>query len=220
MLRALLLDFDGVIKESLDIKTEAFAALFAPWGETAMARARAHHLANGGMSRFEKIPLYLREYCGVAPDADLVARLVADFADRVTDAVIASPYVPGARGLIERSAAAGLVLAVVSGTPEDEMRDIVERAGLAPFFARVYGSPRGKRELLELAFADLGVTPGECLFVGDSINDFRPALALGVPFVGRVRPGTDDPFPPDVVRVADLAGIDPVAIHARALARV
>ena len=202
--RALFLDFDGVIKESLDVKTRAFGELFAPWGAEVMARARAHHVANGGMSRYKKIPLYLREYCGVEPTDELVARLLNEFAGKVIDEVVAAPFVPGALDLIRGSHAAGLPLAIVSGTPQDEMDLIARRCGLDGWFAHVYGSPRDKHELLALACQEMALAPGEALFVGDSINDWQPAQDLGIPFVGRLRPGEGNPFPDGTFCVRDF----------------
>ena len=52
-------DFDGVIKESVNIKNEAFKKLFADQSKSIIKRISYHHLANGGMSRFEKIPIYI-----------------------------------------------------------------------------------------------------------------------------------------------------------------
>jgi beta-phosphoglucomutase-like phosphatase (HAD superfamily) len=57
--RVLFWDFDGVIKESVGVKTEAYTRLFEPFGAAVAARVREHHEAHGGMSRFEKLPLYL-----------------------------------------------------------------------------------------------------------------------------------------------------------------
>ena len=202
--RALFLDFDGVINESLDVKTRAFGEILAPWGEAAMARAREHHVANGGMSRYKKIPLYLREYCGVEPTDDLVARLLDEFADKVIDEVVASPFVPGVLDLIRGAQTAALPLAIVSGTPQGEMDLIVARCGLDGVFARVYGSPRDKHELLALACLELAVAPEDILFVGDSINDWQPAQDLGIPFVGRLRPGEESPFPAGTFCVHDF----------------
>ena len=53
-------DFDGVIKESVSVKTDAYLELFRPYGSDVCKQVKNHHLANGGMSRFDKIPLYLK----------------------------------------------------------------------------------------------------------------------------------------------------------------
>ena len=47
-------DFDGVIKESTDIKTEAYTSLFDDRGVDFCEFVRRHHLENVGLSRFEK----------------------------------------------------------------------------------------------------------------------------------------------------------------------
>ena len=59
-------DFDGVVKDSLDIKSLSFENLFLPFGTEIASRVRIHHERNGGVSRFEKIPLYL-QWAGQPP---------------------------------------------------------------------------------------------------------------------------------------------------------
>ena len=53
ILKVIVLDFDGVIAETLDIKADAFAVLFADYPEHVEAIVRLHR-ENGGMSRYEK----------------------------------------------------------------------------------------------------------------------------------------------------------------------
>ena len=53
-------DFDGVIKDSLEIKTNAFYQLFQEYGIDIANKVKEHHLLNGGMSRYEKMPIYLK----------------------------------------------------------------------------------------------------------------------------------------------------------------
>ena len=58
MLKGIIFDFDGVIAESVQVKTDAFAALYAVNGKDIVKKVINHHEANGGMSRFEKIKHY------------------------------------------------------------------------------------------------------------------------------------------------------------------
>ena len=218
MLRAVFLDFDGVIKESLDIKTDAFVALFAPWGEEVTEKVRKHHVANGGMSRYRKIPMYLREYCVHAGengevDQALADKLLADFAERVVEEVIRAPLVPGVVEFIRGCTEGGTPVAIISGAPHDELCSIIERMGMGADFARIYGSPRDKDELLKLALQDFDCKAEETLFIGDSINDYTPAKALMVPFAARVRSDRDDHFPEDVYRIADFVGMSAQVLY-------
>ena len=52
-MKAIIFDFDGVIAESVDVKTEAFKELFKAYPDKVKAIAD-FHIDNGGMSRFDK----------------------------------------------------------------------------------------------------------------------------------------------------------------------
>jgi len=49
-------DFDGVIKESVEVKTQAYFSLFELFGPGVASKVRKHHIANGGMSRLINSP--------------------------------------------------------------------------------------------------------------------------------------------------------------------
>ena len=51
-------DFDGVIKDSVKVKSDAFEQLFLPFGKKLAKEVRLHHETNGGMSRFDKLHIY------------------------------------------------------------------------------------------------------------------------------------------------------------------
>ena len=53
-------DFDGVIKESVSVKTDAFEELFKPYGDIVRKKVKNHHIENAGMSRFNKIPFIFK----------------------------------------------------------------------------------------------------------------------------------------------------------------
>ncbi|MBI4348185.1 MAG: HAD family hydrolase [Elusimicrobia bacterium] len=206
MLKAVVLDFDGVVLQSVDVKTKAFAELFA--GEAPQARRRIvdYHLANGGISRFEKFRWAYREVLRRELPADEEASLGRRFNELVEEGVVAAEWVPGAREFLD-FAQGRVPLYVASGTPEDELRRIVERRGLASRFAGVFGSPSKKAEILRRAAASSGSAPGELAMVGDAINDYDAARAAGSAFVGVVEPGRESPFPKDVVVLPDLRGL-------------
>ena len=56
-IKAIIFDFDGVIVESMDIKTQAFAHLFRKCSEDIIKKVIQLHLDNGGMSRYEKFKI-------------------------------------------------------------------------------------------------------------------------------------------------------------------
>ena len=58
--KTVFLDFDGVIKDSVGGKSDAFEKLFLPFGTGISKKVRLHHEDNEGVSRFDKLPLYLK----------------------------------------------------------------------------------------------------------------------------------------------------------------
>lgn len=53
MIKAIIFDFDGVIIESAEIKTDAFRTLFAGYPDM-LPEIIAHHQKNSGISRYKK----------------------------------------------------------------------------------------------------------------------------------------------------------------------
>ena len=129
------------------------------------------------------------------------------FSNLVVGKVLACSFVPGAREFL-KAHHRSTPLFVVSGTPDEELAAIVAGRGLTPYFKGVYGSGRGKAEILRSKLADLACTARDLVFVGDGLTDFEAARAVAVPFVGRVRDGEDSPFPASTAVVSDLTGLD------------
>lgn len=177
-------DFDGVIKESVDIKTGAFVHLFENWGMEVAAKVRAHHLANGGMSRFDKLPLYLR-WAGKEPDTSLVNEFCERFSRLVLRGVINAPWVPGAERLL-RFNPYRQNFVLVSATPQEELDLILQALDLTHCFSRVFGAPISKALAIGMSLADFGTKPDDCLMIGDARVDMEAAQANGVPFLLRL----------------------------------
>ena len=56
--QAIVFDFDGVLPESVKAKGDAFYALYQAEGSNIQQQVLDYHLANGGVSRFDKIRYY------------------------------------------------------------------------------------------------------------------------------------------------------------------
>jgi len=209
-------DFDGVLAESVSVKTEAFAALYREHGPDIERQVVAHHLANGGMSRFEKFRHYHATFLGHPLDDDGVAALSARFSHLVEEAVTASPWVPGARRLVEDAAAHGTAL-VVSATPDEELHRILARRGMDGLFSEAHGSSRRKADILMDVQARYGVSGRSVVMIGDAINDFSAAAEGGTLFLGRVPADHPNPFPPGTPVVSDFSAVDAATVLAQAV---
>ena len=206
---AIVFDFDGVLVESVDVKTRAFAALYAEHGEAVVRAVTDYHLANGGISRYVKFRHYQENLLGRPYDDALGAELSARFSRLVVDAVVAAPAVAGAREFLERYHAR-VPLYVASGTPEEELREIVARRGLGGYFAGVYGTPATKGEILRRIAAARALDPARILMVGDALSDLAGAREAGTAFIGR-RTAGGEAFPAGVTVIADLRELPALA---------
>jgi len=176
-------DFDGVIKESLEVKSIAFERLFLPYGTDVAARVRAHHEAHGGVSRFEKMPVYL-EWAGESATQDRVQEFCARFGDAVRQAVIDAPWVEGVEPYL-RSNHARQCFVLVSATPQQEIEAIARALQLTTCFERIYGAPTSKADAIRKELAARSQPLESCVMVGDSDTDLSAASVNGIPFILR-----------------------------------
>ena len=206
LLKAIALDFDGVILESVDLKTRAFRALFKECPEH-IDRIVQFHLDNTGLSRYEKFEVIYREFFGLPLSGEEKDRLGYEFGRLVEREILECPFVPGAQRFLDL-VAPSYPLFVISGTPESELHRIIDARGLEAYFRGVYGSPRSKAEILSSILAQSGWRSDELLFIGDSRIDYDAARQVSAIFIGRVPTSASSPFPsPDVKIVGDLAAL-------------
>lgn len=176
-------DFDGVIKDSVDVKTKAYEALFLPYGVEVAARVRAHHEANGGMSRFDKIPLYLG-WAGLPVSDDRARMFCAQFSEMVLQGVIDAPWVGGARDyLLQHCGRQYFIL--ITATPQEEIEFIIDRLGIIHCFREIYGAPKGKSEVVADVLQRLKIDRDQALIIGDAETDLLAARTNAIPFLLR-----------------------------------
>lgn len=175
-IQALLFDLDGTLLDSFPGHYRAYEATFGRYG---IALTKDRFLQN-------YTPNWLQMYAvlGLPPE-------MWDEANRywLEEAARQEPMLfPGVREALEELAALVPLGLVTSGTRERVARDL-NRTGITHLFAVVVDAesvsePKPSPEGLRVALAQLGVQPGDALYVGDSEDDYRMAQAAGVAFVG------------------------------------
>lgn len=200
--QAVFFDFDGVILDSVNVKTKAFEKMFEPYGPEVQKKVVQYHLENGGVSRFDKFRYYYENILKSSIEELEIQKLSQEFSDLVVNEVIDSNFIEGAYETLEKLAQASIPAYVVSGTPHDEINLIVKRKKLDHFFIEVHGSPRKKWEISQDLLDRKGYDPLNCIFIGDSFSDYQAAQKTGMQFLGIVPEGSSSPFPKDT-KVSD-----------------
>ena len=209
-LRAVVFDFDGVVLESADVKTDAFVELFAHLPADQVESVRRHHLDNMGISRFKKFAWIFENLLGKAITDHESQSLGVRFSDIALARILVAPFVPGAREALE-ALAPRYPLFVASGTPDGELKDIVARRDLGGFFREVWGTPTEKPQILADLMARHDLAADQVLFIGDGMSDYKAARATGVHFLARDTPALHDEWVRlGCRRVPDLATLPEV----------
>lgn len=199
----IVFDFDGVILESADIKTRAFGRLFEHHPDHVEAIVELH-LRLAGVSRFEKFKLIHADILDLPLDDTELERLGEEFSRLALEEILRCPFVPGAREFLAARHETHRLF-VASGTPQEELRQIVRERKLERFFEGIYGTPAEKAEIAKRILAETGAERHEAVFVGDATTDLDGARGAGVPFIGRLPASGPNPFEGEGVPVvADL----------------
>ena len=182
--RYIFWDFDGVIKDSVEIKSNAYEDLFLQWGELVSHKVRDHHRLNGGMSRFDKIPLYL-SWTNENVNEVLINKLCNDFSNLVKSKVINSPWVPGVVELINNLNSSGHNCFIVTATPQDEIIEILHELKLHSLFKEVIGAPTNKSDAIKLIIEKHKILKDNAVMFGDSKTDMIAARNNNIDFILR-----------------------------------
>lgn len=192
MIKAIIFDFDGVLCESVEVKTEAFRKLFLDYPEH-LDEILAYHMDKGGVSRYKKFDHIFKHIIKKALSQETSEELGLKFSEYAYREVVKAPFVEGAEAFLKKFYRSKK-LYIASGTPEDEMVAIVKEKNIEHFFAGVYGSPKTKYEIAAQILENEKLNPEEVIFVGDAITDYEGAQKAGVRFIGRIHEQHDDPF--------------------------
>lgn len=205
-IRAIIFDFDGVILDSVESKTRAFARLFAPWGAEAVQHMVDYHRAHGGISRFEKIRYFYREVLREPLSDSELAKHADDFRTFAFNEVVAASWIPGAKEFLD-TWHTHYAMFIASGTPDGELREIIDLRGMQQYFAEVHGSPEAKESIIQSILLRYTLAPQDVVFIGDAITDYRAAVATGIRFVGVAGHDTAV-FPPGTLCIDNLCSLE------------
>ena len=183
--KVILFDFDGVILDSVDIKTEAFKRLFSNYPEEIVSKIISHHTENGGMSRFDKICYYFKEYINSPLSNHELELHLKKFSDLTFELVCNCSFKKGALEFITENYNK-YDFHIISATPQEELIKIAEYKKITNYFLEILGSPKTKKENIEFVINKYNYKTEEAIFIGDSKNDYDSAIKSRIFYLGIV----------------------------------
>ena len=129
---------------------------------------------------------FTKAYCRLAQSCE---EIVAEWMELAKDSYAHVPLKPHARELLDKLRGEGERLAVFTSSVPVHCETALRVHGLAPYFEQVVyahdlGVDKGSPEAFRLACDRLGVSPGDCVLLDDSVKSCRAAKAAGLRVVG------------------------------------
>ena len=174
-------DFDGVIKDSVAVKSDAFEQLFLPFGKNMVKKIRKHHEVNSGMSRFDKLPLYL-EWAGEKVSQNLVNEFSEKFSLLAKDKVISSKWIDGVLDYLKNNHKKQRFF-LITATPQQEIEEILAQLKIADYFKQVSGSPINKNLAIQILLKRYNIDQQQAVMIGDSNSDYEAATSNKINFI-------------------------------------
>ena len=177
-------DFDGVIKDSVYVKTQAFEQIYQSYGSEIVEKVKTYHIENGGLSRYKKFEYYEKVLLKKKITNDEVNSLSNQFSNIVKNKVINSSPIPGVINFLDILKKNNILMVVNSATPLSELKEIIKQCNYEKYFQKIYGSPETKTNNLLSIMREFDIESKDIVFFGDAKNDLIAALEANINFIG------------------------------------
>ena len=181
--KCIIYDFDGVICDSVHLKTNAFMSMYESYGTDVVEKVRSYHLLHGGISRFEKFKYFNEVILKKNVSDEELVELGNCFSRIVLDKIVAAPLNQGVLEFLESKISCSLQF-ICSGTPNEEINYIIREKSLSRYFTDVFGSPDSKTLIINRILSKYDLKSSDVLFLGDAMTDYIAAKDTSIDFIG------------------------------------
>lgn len=207
MIKAILFDFDGVILESADIKTQTFQKLFENDFPNYVDQIMAYHHTHTGISRFIKFKYFYENILKIPYTDDIEKELSRQFSEISVQEILNAPFVPGALEFLKKYYQDYLFF-VASGSEENELKMIIRKRNLDLYFKEIHGGHRSKEMIINDIMNRYHFKKEELLFVGDALSDKIAAEKTNIIFIARINSSSQHPLSDCPHQVTQLLELD------------
>ena len=190
--KAIFFDFDGVIVDSVSIKTEAFSILFEKYGEAVVNQVASYHIANGGINRADKFKHYYSEILKLNIDDKELDVLCNNFSNIVVDKIVGAEEIVGVKNFLE-NIYQYINCFVISATPEKELVKIITKRKIIKYFIEIRGGPMSKAQHIKELLKKYNYSKSQVCFIGDAVEDYIAAKNSNIDFFGIIS-GPESPL--------------------------
>lgn len=184
MIKNIIFDFDGVILDSVPIKTEGFKKLFKDFPLDKVNKLVEYHELNGGKSRYVKIKYFFHELLNQDISEEKVLEYAQKYSEITKEELTDPKYIIKDAINFIKSNYKKYSMHIASGADEKDLKHICNSLNLSQYFLSIYGSPTIKSEIVKTILESNNYQNKETIFIGDSINDYEAAKENHIKFYG------------------------------------
>ncbi len=183
-IKNIIFDFDGVILDSVELKTQAFAELFQEFPEDKVQKLLKFHLQNGGISRYHKIQYFFENIIYREISDHEILEYAKKYSKLTKEKLCNPKYIIKETFDFIKKKYKYYNMHVASGADEQDLLKICDKLKLTQYFLSIHGSPIDKDILVKNILINNNYQNKETILIGDSINDFEVALKNNIYFYG------------------------------------
>lgn len=178
----MVFDCDGVILDSNNLKTDAFSEAIKGEPQEKIELLSLYHKEHGGVSRYHKFKYYFEKINPQENSEGKIKKANARFAEIVCNGLKECDYVPGVLNFINKTKTLNIDIFVISGSDEDELKEVFADRKIDELFVMILGSPVTKYEHMKKVIDKVG-RDSKGVYFGDSKLDMDVAESFGLDFV-------------------------------------
>jgi len=182
--KVILWDFDGVIMDSMPIRSKGFEEVLKTYPREQVNELIAFHDQNGGLSRYLKFRYFFEKIRKEKVTETQIQELAMSFSKIMISMLINKElFINKSVSFIKRNFR-NYTFHIVSGSDGAELNYICKSLNIDHFFSSIQGSPTPKIELVNALLTHFEYNNSQVCLIGDSINDLEAAQINGIDFWG------------------------------------
>lgn len=184
MIKNIIFDFDGVILDSVPVKTEGYRQLFKDYPNDLIEKIVAYHELNGGISRYKKVKYFFNELLNEEISEAKIQEFAIKYSKLTKLELSKEKYLINDTLDYIKSNFSTYKMHIASGADHEDLIYICHKLNLNKYFLSVEGSPKIKPEIVKDILKTNHYKTEETILIGDSINDYEAAKSNGIKFYG------------------------------------
>ena len=182
VIKNIIFDFDGVILDSVPVKTEAFKTLFKEYRKDVVDQIIEYHIENGGKSRYAKIEYFFINILDIPVTKEKINSMALVYSELTKIELSKKKYLINETINFIKKNHLKYNLHIASGADDNDLKYICKHLGISSLFLSIDGSPKIKSKIVKSILINNNYISNETILIGDSKNDYEAAYENNIQF--------------------------------------